>query len=125
MKKIVLATAIVLAAAGIVPAQSWGSTVSVQGTLGLQNGVIAVISGSTVYYVPYLSRYVGFIDSLKEGAQVTVEGYQMGAGRIMPVKLTVSGKDYDFTNGYGGGSPMGYGAGYCGGGGRHHGWRRW
>ena len=127
MKKIMLAMVIALAAVGIVSAQGfgWGNgqTVSVQGTLGLQNGVIALTSGDTVYYVPHLSRYVGFIDGLKEGAQMKVDGYQMGRGYIMPVKITVNGKDYDFSTGYG------MTGGYCGGGMGHHGrgrgWGHW
>jgi hypothetical protein len=120
-KKIVLAMAIALAAAGIVSAQSlpWGvaQSQSVQGTLGLQNGVIVLSSGNAVYYVPHLSRYVGFIDGLKEGAQVKIDGYSMGNGYLMPSKITVGGKDYDVSGGYGG-SGMGNrgGHGYDGGG---------
>jgi hypothetical protein len=104
MKKIVLVMAIALAAAGVVSAQSlpWGvaQSQSVQGTLGLQNGVIVLSSGNAVYYVPHLFRYVGFIDGLKEGAQVKIEGYSMGNGYLMPSKITVGGKDYDVSSGY-------------------------
>jgi hypothetical protein len=106
MKKIVLAMAITLAVVGMVSAQGWNGaqTVSVQGTLGLQNGVITLSNGNAVYYVPELFRYVGFIDTLKEGAQVEVEGWQMGNGYIAPVKITVGGKDYDLSpNAYGNG----------------------
>lgn len=116
MKKLMLAMAIALAAAGIVSAQGWGASqsVSVQGTLTLQNGVIVLNSGNTVYYVPRLSRYAGFIEGLKEGAQVSVEGWQTGAGFLMPSKITVSGKEYELANGYGGMADSGWG-GYCGG----------
>lgn len=128
MKKLVLVMAIALAAVSIVSAQGWGwnnaQPVSVQGTLGLQNGVIALTSGNTVYYVPELSRYVGFIDALKEGAQVKVEGWQMGNGYITPSKITVDGKDYDLSsnNVYGGGGGWGR-RGYHHGGGRGWGGR--
>jgi hypothetical protein len=127
MKKIVLVMAIALAAVGIVSAQSRNGvqTASVQGTLGLQNGVIVLSSGNMVYYVPELSRYVGFIDALKEGAQVKVEGWQMGNGYITPSKITVGGKDYDLSsNGYGNGGVLvhhGSGYGHRGGGGHGHG----
>ena len=144
MKKIMLAMLIALAAVGIVSAQGfgWGNgqTVSVQGTLGLQNGVIALTSGDTVYYVPHLSRYVGFIDGLKEGAPVKIDGYTFTnqvAAFLEPAKLTVGGKDYDLShpqngNGYamgrrGAGHRGAYGGGGgCGGAGMgHHGMGRW
>jgi hypothetical protein len=115
MKKIVVVMAITLAVVGMVSAQGWngGQTVSVQGTLGLQNGVIALSSGDAVYYVPELSRYVGFIEALKEGAQVRVEGWQRGNGYIAPSKITVGGKDYDLSpNAYGNGGVAHHGGGY-------------
>ncbi|MDR0409775.1 MAG: hypothetical protein LBH18_05200 [Spirochaetaceae bacterium] len=122
MKKIVLAMAVAFAAAGLAAAQGWNTaqTVSVQGTLSLQNGVIALSSGGTIYYVPELSRYVGFIEALKEGAQVKVEGWQTGGGYIAPSKLSVGGKDYDFSPAfYGGGRRGGHGGGCYSGGGRY------
>ncbi|MDR1231891.1 MAG: hypothetical protein LBK61_10890 [Spirochaetaceae bacterium] len=118
MKKIVLAMLVVLAAAGIVSAQSlpWGGAQpqSVQGTLGLQNGAIVLFpsantaGGNTVCYVPHLSRYAGFIDGLKEGAQVRLDGCSMGNGFFVPSKITVGGKDYDISEvfaGHGGCGP--------------------
>ncbi|MDR1411484.1 MAG: hypothetical protein LBI91_04695, partial [Spirochaetaceae bacterium] len=48
---------------------------SIQGTLGLVNGQIAVISGETTYYVRGLDRLFGFVDGLKEGAPVKLDGY--------------------------------------------------
>jgi hypothetical protein len=130
MKKIVLAMLVALAA-GIVSAQSlpWGGAQlqsvqaqSVQGTLGLQNGVIVLTSGDAVYFVPHISRYVGFIDGLKEGAQVKIDGYNMGNGYLMPSKITVGGKNYDVSGNYGYG---GTGYGCRGGHGGGHGGRRW
>jgi hypothetical protein len=115
MKKIVLAMLAALMAAGTVSAQSmpWGGAQpqSVQGTLGLQNGAIVLFpsantaGGNTVYYVPHLSHYVGFIDGLKEGAQVRLDGYSMGNGYFVPSKITIGGKDYDVFAGYGGYGP--------------------
>jgi len=69
--------------------------VTVEGVLKLEKGVIAVASGDSVYYVPKLTRYIGFIDGLKEGAKVSVEGSQFNEV-IRPVKVTINGKSYDF-----------------------------
>jgi len=69
--------------------------VTIDGILKLEKGVIAVASGDSVYYVPILNRYIGFIDGLKEGTKVTVEGSQFN-DVIRPVKVTINGKSYDF-----------------------------
>jgi hypothetical protein len=92
-------------------------TVTVDGALRLENGIIALGSGDNVYYVPMLMRYVGFIDGLKEGANVSVEGYAFNR-MLHPVKVTVSGKAYEFSaenrgrmfggNGFGPGYNQGY-----------------
>ena len=71
------------------------STVTVEGTLKLERGIIAVQSGETVYFVPMLNRYVGFITTLKEGTRVSVEGFKY-RNMIQPTKLTVDGRSYDF-----------------------------
>jgi hypothetical protein len=49
--------------------------VTIQGALSFVNGRIAVKSGETTYYVQGLDRLFGFVDGLKEGAAVTLEGY--------------------------------------------------
>ncbi|MDR0710669.1 MAG: hypothetical protein LBF77_11455, partial [Spirochaetaceae bacterium] len=73
---------------------------TIQGALSFINGQIAVKSGETTYYVRGLDRLFGFVDGLKEGAAVTLEGY---AGEIPSVpeykyflaeKLTFNGKEY-------------------------------
>jgi hypothetical protein len=104
-------------------------TVSVTGTLQLQNGFIVLVSGENVYNVPMLMRLSGFVDGIKEGKQVTVEGYG-NRNMLHPTKLTVDGKTYDFPVrgpgpmmgqgfGYGRGQgPAPYGKGYNGRGGR-------
>jgi hypothetical protein len=69
--------------------------VTIEGLLKLEKGIVAVESGSSVYYVPKLNRYIGFIEGLKEGTKVSVEGSQF-KDFISPVKVTINGKSYDF-----------------------------
>jgi len=126
MKKLMLLTAIAFLASGTIFAQAWGGVsqrITVTGTLQLQNGQIAVASGNTVYLVPTLGRYIGFIDGLKEGAGVSIEGYVSG-NYLEPSKVTINGKPYDFSPvnqsqawgnyagcGYGSNASGGYGCG--------------
>jgi hypothetical protein len=70
--------------------------VTINGTLQLEKGFIAVSSGDKVYYVPRLTRYIGFIEGLKEGAIVSVEGFTF-KNFILPLKVTLNGKSYDFA----------------------------
>jgi len=70
--------------------------VAIEGTLKLERGFVAVESGDSVYLVPMLNRYIGFINGLSEGARVSVEGREF-RNTIHPTKLTISGKTYDFT----------------------------
>jgi hypothetical protein len=75
-------------------------TVSVSGVLSIINGHIAVQSDSTVFYAAGIQRFVGFIDGLKEGAQVTLDGYaralrEDNAKMLFVTKLTLNGKSYD------------------------------
>jgi hypothetical protein len=119
MKKIGFLLVIAFMAIGAAFAQNWGNpwgaaqSVTVEGTLQLQNGQIAVLTGSTFYFVPVLNRYVGFIEGLKEGARISVSGY--ASGNVLQVsQVTINGKSYDFTPGVPGAS--GYaGYGWCGG----------
>ena len=69
--------------------------VTIEGSLQLKNGIIALASGDTVYYVPMLQRYIGFIDGLKEGNAVSVEGYAY-RDYLRPIKVTIGEKSYDF-----------------------------
>jgi hypothetical protein len=115
MKKLVLVIVITCLVIGTAFAQNWGNgrvttpqTISVTGTLQLQNGVIAVVSGSTAYYVPALTQYIGFIEGLREGAQVSIDGYFYG-NYVQPTRVTISGRSYDFTT-------NAQGFAYCGGG---------
>jgi hypothetical protein len=120
MKKIGFVLVIGFLAIGTIYAQNWGNprgytqSVTVEGSLLLENGEIAVSTGNAVYFVPSLGRYVGFIDGLKEGAQIKILGYASG-NVLQPVQMTISGKSYDLlANNYGGyGSGCGYG--FCNG----------
>jgi len=71
-------------------------SVSIEGVLKLEKGFVAVESADTVYYVPMLNRYIGFITGLREGEKVSVEGYEF-RNMIRPTKVTINGKSYDFT----------------------------
>jgi hypothetical protein len=75
---------------------------SLSGTLGLSRGIIVLKSGEEIWYAPGLGRYTGFIEGLKEGALVTLEGWGRripqtddAAGFLMVSKLTLDGKDYE------------------------------
>jgi hypothetical protein len=76
------------------------NTVTIQGTLSFTNGQIAVKSGETTYYVRGLDRLFGFVDGLKEGAAVTLEGYAAEIPSIpeykyfLAEKLNFNGREY-------------------------------
>jgi hypothetical protein len=84
---------------------------SVSGNLTIVQGMIAVKSNDTTYFVRGLNRYVGFIDGLKEGAAVKLEGFartnpQDEKVKFMSVqKLTLNGKDYDVARPRGNANP--------------------
>jgi hypothetical protein len=84
--------------------------VSVSGTLVLANGFIALQSDNTIYYTGGLERLVGFVDGLKENAQVRLEGYdfsraartqgaaQTAATHFLRVtKLEIDGRSYEIS----------------------------
>jgi hypothetical protein len=76
-------------------------TSTITGKLELINGNIAVKNGDIVYYTIGLDRLIGFVDGLKEGAQVSLEGWSIAASRdpeyrrFLVSKLTFNGKEYD------------------------------
>ena len=98
MKKYIFLTVIVLLAIGTASAQGWTwsspQIIRVDGTLQLLNGQIALTSGSTVYYVPTLGRYIGFIDGLREGARISALGYASG-NLLQLTQFTIDGREYD------------------------------
>lgn len=128
MKRIVIVVAAGLAAAGALSAQAFAGrgafgqaaavqaaeTVKVEGKLALVNGMIAVKEKDKTYYVGGIGRLVGFVDGLKEGASVKLEGYAFEVPaapeylHLRATKLTLGGKDYDLSQAFGRG--MGGGA---------------
>jgi hypothetical protein len=102
MKKIVLICLFTAVIGGSIFAQSNAQTTSIRGTLGLSKGRISVVDGNITYYVRGLGRFVGFIDGLKEGAQVSLAGYASAPAIegqkdrfFYPVTLTFNGKNYE------------------------------
>jgi len=78
--------------------------VTVSGSLTIAHGMPAIRSGDTTYIVGRLSRLTGFIDGLREGAQVTIEGAAMASRRdsnlkfLNPAQLTLDGRSHDLTS---------------------------
>ena len=74
--------------------------VTIQGALSFANGQIALKSGGVTYYVWGLDRLFGFVDGLKEGAVVTLEGYAEEIPmvpeyrRFLVEKLVFNGREY-------------------------------
>ena len=77
--------------------------VTVSGSMVVARGIPALKSGDVTYYVSGINRLIGFVDGLKEGAQVSIEGIVIPFPRNENVKvlhsskLTVSGKTYDLA----------------------------
>ena len=75
--------------------------VTVRGNLTIAGGMIAIKSDDITYFAAGLNRFTGFIDGLKEGANVTLEGMAMaGPGEtknkfLHVQKMTLNGKEYD------------------------------
>ena len=102
MKKMALLVLLAGAACGILFAQTAEPLTTISGTLGLNNGRIALKSETTTYYVRGLNRYIGFIDGLKDGAHVSLEGYASEPSQegqterlFLPVKLVINEKVYE------------------------------
>ncbi|MCL2720518.1 MAG: hypothetical protein FWD47_04170 [Treponema sp.] len=76
--------------------QRQAETVTVEGTLKLSRGMIALESAGNTFYIPLLTRYIGFINGLREGANVSIEGRSF-RNVIHPVKVTIDGRAYDFN----------------------------
>ena len=87
-------------------------TVTLSGSLIVAHGSPALKSGDDIYLLGGISRLTGFIDGLREGAQVTIEGRAF-TGRqedslkfLRPLKLTLNGKTYDLSPPEWGNIPM-------------------
>jgi Ni/Co efflux regulator RcnB len=76
---------------------------AVSGNLAIVRGMIAVKKDDVTYFAGGLDRFVGFIDGLKEGAAVTLEGKAASfpknenAKFLMVQKMTLNGKEYDLA----------------------------
>ncbi|GHV28366.1 hypothetical protein AGMMS4952_11830 [Spirochaetia bacterium] len=84
----------------------WGNfppaeTVAINGNLQLVEGHIAVVADGKTYFVNGFHHLIGFIDGLKEGAAVRLEGsatpvpLNSSARFLRATKLTINGKTYD------------------------------
>ena len=77
--------------------------VTVSGNLIVAYGTPAVKSGDVTYIIGGINRLLGFVDGLKEGAQVTLEGMAISSPRentvkvLRATKLTLGGKTYDLA----------------------------
>jgi len=72
--------------------------IAVNGTLKLEKGFVAIQTADddkSVFIVPMLNRYIGFIIGLQEGAAVSIEGFRF-RNFIQPKKLTIDSRTYDF-----------------------------
>jgi hypothetical protein len=80
--------------------------VTVSGSLTIAQGMVAVEKDGITYLTFGLNRLVGFIDGLREGAQVTLEGVptvspQDNRVKMLRVhKLTLNGREYDLVNSF-------------------------
>ena len=80
-----------------------GEKVSVTGSLTVAHGMPALQSGDNTYLLGGLRRLIGFVEGLKEGAQVTVEGYAIPIPRDSRLKvlsssqMILNGKTYDLS----------------------------
>ncbi|MDR1029856.1 MAG: hypothetical protein LBL76_03180 [Treponema sp.] len=116
MKRSVFVILLALAVGGLVAAQqrnTWDrfnfrgpstppETLKVTGTLGIQQGMIALQDKDINYYILGLERFIGFIDGLKEGANVSIEGYAWASQKaesrfLRAAKLTLNNKEYDLV----------------------------
>jgi hypothetical protein len=104
--------ALIFLGAGLVSAQGraadrWlfpgeaAERVKIGGKLGFVNGYIALESESITYYIHGLGQLIGFVEGLKEGAQVELEGRAVGVPDapgcryFLAEKLVFNGKEYD------------------------------
>ena len=78
-------------------------TVTVTGSMVVARGVPALKSGDVTYYVTGINSLIGFVDGLREGAQVSVEGRVMANPRdetvkyLNATKLTIGGRSYEIA----------------------------
>jgi hypothetical protein len=84
--------------------QNDGEPLTLNGTLEWLNGRIAVKAGDKTYFIRGIRELAGFVDGLKEGAEVTLTGraynmaYTPEYGFFRTEKVTFNGKDYQLDN---------------------------
>ena len=89
--------------------------ITLEGTLELVNSQVAIKKDNKTYYVMIPNRLYGFVDGLKEGANVKIDGYSHeipGVKDSFAVRvdaLTLNGKTIDLTTSTGAFGPMGRG----------------
>lgn len=88
---------------GPAPALQQGEVTKIEGRLELVNGFIAIKSRDKTYYLRGIQHLIGFVDGLKEGAQVKIEGYAVELAvapeyaHMRVTKLTLGSKEYDVS----------------------------
>jgi len=121
MKRAIIVVFAIAVAASAVSAQGWmpgprgavpgavaapavqAEITKIEGKLSLVNAHPAVVVKDMTYYVGIPSRLFGFVDGLKEGAVVKLEGYEYplpyatNVAMFHVVKLTVGGKEIDLS----------------------------
>ena len=102
MKKIALLCLLAAIICGGIFAQTNTPTTTIKGTLKINGERFSVVSGNITYNVRGLERYIGVINDLKEGAQVSLDGYAAAPATegqrersFTPVRLTLNGKTYE------------------------------
>ncbi len=111
MKKLVIIAMMGLVLAATLSAQNTqrtaAETLSISGTLAVENGLIALKTENQTYYTHGFQHLINFVDGLKEGAALTLEGYVLPYQRdpeylhFMSTKLIINGKSYELQTPYG------------------------
>jgi hypothetical protein len=100
-----------------------GPKLTLTGTVSVHNLIHPVLKSGDKSYELLVPRVLVYEAGVKEGAKVSVEGYQVvspaanpndgvAAAYLYVTKATVDGKDYDLTQLRGPGMMRGYGPGY-------------
>ena len=114
LKPKIIFIVLVCGIAAMVSAQGWNNSertsripraenITVSGSLIITYGMPALKNGDTTYLLGGLRGLGGFIDGLKEGAQITIEGRAITSQKdsnlkiLMPSKLSLGGKTYDLA----------------------------
>ncbi|GHU22044.1 hypothetical protein FACS1894172_18320 [Spirochaetia bacterium] len=107
MKRFAVGMVFVLVFAGMVEAQTTTprptpEKVTINGTLTFARGSVAIQNNEVTYLISGISQLIGFVDGLKAGAQVKLEGYAASTpdATVMffrTTKLTFNSTDYDLS----------------------------